>query len=109
MQPADHDFSNICILDFGQLGDVLLSLPAIAAIRDRFPRAKVTVAAGKIPAQLIEDLRLADDVIPVDRVALLRGNKFRSIAEIYKIAADVRRRRFDLVIDLHSLYETNIL
>jgi ADP-heptose:LPS heptosyltransferase len=104
-----HNFQNICIIDLGQLGDVLLSFPAIVAIRKRFPTARITVIAGKIPAQLIEKLGLVDDVMPVDRVALLRGNKLRSIGQIFKFVGEVRRRKFDFVIDLHSLSESNLL
>jgi ADP-heptose:LPS heptosyltransferase len=104
-----QNFQNICIIDLGQLGDVLLSFPAILAIRKRFPTARITVIAGKIPAQFIGKLGLVDDVMPVDRVALLRGNKFRSIGKIFKLVAEVRRRKFDLVIDLHSLSESNLL
>ena len=52
---------------------------------------------------------VADDRITIDRIALRDGNKAASIAEIFRIVSDVRRRKFDLVIDLHSLYETNLL
>ena len=40
------DPRNILVIDFGQLGDVVLSLPALAALRQKFPRARVTVAVG---------------------------------------------------------------
>jgi ADP-heptose:LPS heptosyltransferase len=102
-------FKNICILHFGQLGDVLLALPAITAVRERFSEARITLVAGKLPAQLIDELKIVDEVIAVDRVALLRGNKLRSIGQITKLVGDVRRRKFDFVIDLHSLSETNLL
>ena len=52
---------------------------------------------------------VGDDQIVVDRVALRDGNTFASIGKIFRIIGDVRRRKFDLVIDLHSLYETNLL
>ena len=86
-----------------------LSFPAIMAIRKRFPNARITVIAGKIPAQFIGKLGLVDDVMPIDRVALLRGNKLRSIGQIFKFVGEVRRRKFDFVIDLHSLSESNLL
>jgi ADP-heptose:LPS heptosyltransferase/adenylate kinase family enzyme len=104
-----EQYKNICILHFGQLGDVLLALPAINAIRKKFGKAKITLIAGNLPAQLADELRIVDEVVAVDRVALLRGNKIRSIRKILKLVGDVRRRRFDFVIDLHSLYETNLL
>lgn len=64
---------------------------------------------GKSGADIVGITDFVDEKIVVDRVALLRGNKFWAIGQILKIAADVRRRKFDFVIDIHSLYETNLL
>jgi ADP-heptose:LPS heptosyltransferase len=103
------DPKNILVIDFGQLGDVVLSLPALRAIRERFPSAKITVAAGKAPAQVITLSTYADDTLMVDRVALRDGFTLKSVVQIFKLVGDVRRREFDFVIDLHSLSETNLL
>jgi ADP-heptose:LPS heptosyltransferase len=100
---------NILVIDFGQLGDVVLSLPALTAIRQKFPSAKITVAVGKSCATVIDLANVADDKITVDRVALRDGQRIKSIFQITKLVREVRRRNFDLVIDLHSLPETNLL
>lgn len=103
------DARNILVIDFGQLGDVVLSLPALRAIRERFPEARITVAVGKPGAALIEFSGYADATIPVDRVALRDGAKPLSLLRIARLVSSVRRTRFDFVIDLHSLNETNLL
>jgi ADP-heptose:LPS heptosyltransferase len=103
------DPRTILVIDFGQLGDVVLSLPALAAIRAKFPRARITVAVGVAAAQVVELAGVADETLKVDRVALRDGPKLLSIARIIRLTRDVRSRSFDLVIDLHSLSETNIL
>ncbi|MEJ7713063.1 MAG: glycosyltransferase family 9 protein [Pyrinomonadaceae bacterium] len=100
---------NILVIDFGQLGDVVLSLPALAAIRNKFPRARITVAVGKPGAAVVELSACANEVIVVDRVGLRDGPKLLSIARLITLTREVRSRRFDLVIDLHSLTETNLL
>jgi ADP-heptose:LPS heptosyltransferase len=105
----ENNFQNILVIDFGQLGDVVLSLPALKAIRERFAEAKITLFVGKSPAQFARISGLADEVIMVDRVELRDGPRLRSIREVFRIVGDIRRRRFDLVIDLHSLSETNLL
>jgi heptosyltransferase III len=105
----DYNFQNILVIDFGQLGDVVLSLPALKALREKFPTAKISVLVGKSPAQFVEISGLADEVIMVDRVELRDGPRLRSIKGVFQIVGDTRRRRFDLVIDLHSLSETNLL
>ncbi len=100
---------NILIIHFGQLGDVILSLPSFFAIREKFADAKITVLVGKASAEMIELAGFADDKIVVDRVKLRDSGKLWSIGEILKLAKEIRRRKFDFIIDLHSLAETNLL
>ncbi len=103
------DPRNILVIDFGQMGDVMLSLPALAALRHRFPRARVTVAVGRPGRQIVELAGVADEVLTVDRVELRDGFVPASLLKIGKLVRDVRLRRFDFAVDLHSLSETNLL
>ena len=109
MPVMSFDPRNILVIDFGQLGDVVLSLPALRAIRERFPQAHITVAVGKPGAPIVDLSGYSDATIEVDRVALRDGWKVLSIFRIGKLVKQVRRERFDFVIDLHSLSETNLL
>jgi ADP-heptose:LPS heptosyltransferase len=103
------DPRNILVVDFGQLGDVVMSLPALRAIRERYPHARITVIVGRPGAEIIEMSGYADATIEVDRVSLRDGSKPVSIMRIFRVIKDVRRRKFDFVIDLHSFSETNLL
>ncbi|OLE54362.1 MAG: hypothetical protein AUG51_08825 [Acidobacteria bacterium 13_1_20CM_3_53_8] len=103
------DPRNILVIDFGQLGDVVLSLPALSAIRERFPRARITVAVGTSCAPVVEMSGYADTISAVDRVGLRDGPKPLSVWKIIQFVKKVRAEKFDFVIDLHSLSETNIL
>jgi ADP-heptose:LPS heptosyltransferase len=103
------DPHNILVIDFGQLGDVVLSLPALRAIRERFAEARIAVVVGKPGAAVIDLSGYANDTVVVDRVSLRDGPKLVSIARIAKLVKQVRQQRFDFVIDLHSLSETNLL
>jgi len=103
------DPRNILVIDFGQLGDVVMSLPALRAIRERFPYAKITVAVGKPGKELLNLSGYANEILEVDRVSLRDGPTLISIGRIAKFVAQVRKAKFDFVIDLHSYYETNIL
>ena len=103
------DPGNILVIDFGQLGDVVLSLPALRAIRWRFPDARITVAVGKPANEVVALSGYADEIFEVDRVGLRDGNTLVSIWRIIKFVKQVRQAKFDFVIDLHSLSETNLL
>src|SRR5207302_5324040 len=82
---VSFDPRNILVIDFGQLGDVVLSLPALRAIRERFPRARITVAAGKPGAEVVDLCGYADRTLVVDRVALRDGLKVVSIMNIARL------------------------
>ena len=100
---------NILVIDFGQLGDVVMSLPALRAIRERFPHARITVVVGRPGAEIIEMSGYADATIEVDRVGLRDGFKPLSVLRIFQVVKDERQKKFDFVIDLHSFAETNLL
>jgi ADP-heptose:LPS heptosyltransferase len=106
---VQFDPRNILVIHFGQLGDVVLGLPAFRAIRQRFPNARITVAVGKPANEVIAMSACADEIYEVDRVSLRDGNKLISIGRIIKLVRRVRQAKFDFVIDLHSLSETNLL
>jgi ADP-heptose:LPS heptosyltransferase len=106
---VNFDPRNILVIDFGQLGDVVMSLPALRAIRERFPRARITVMVGRPGAEIVDMSGQADALISVDRVGLRDGFKPVSVMRIFQVVKDVRHRQFDFVIDLHSFSETNLL
>ena len=103
------DPKKVLVIDFGQMGDVVMSLPALRSIRSRFPRAHITIAVGKTGAEVVNLSGYADEVIAVDRVGLRDGFIPLSLFRVFELVKDVRRRKFDFVIDLHSFSETNIL
>lgn len=109
MDKVHPDFKNILVIHFGQLGDVVLGLPALRAIREKFTEAWITLLLGKATGEITKLANISDDQILVDRVQLRDGNQLRSIVEIFRLVSEVRSRKFDLVIDLHSLSETNLL
>jgi len=91
------------------MGDVVLSLPALRAVREHYPQAKITVLAGKAGEGIVRLSGYADAVIAVDRVKMKYGSKLDAGYQIIKLVRQIRRPKFDLVIDLHSLAETNLL
>ena len=81
------DPRNILVIDFGQLGDVVLSLPALLAIRKRFPAARITVAVGKPGAEIVDLAGYANETLVVDRVGLRDGFKPLSVIRVFRTSA----------------------
>jgi ADP-heptose:LPS heptosyltransferase len=106
---TELDARNILVMILGQLGDVVLGLQALNAVRKKYPKARISVLTAKPANEILEISGIADEIIPIDRAALRKGAKLWAIGQMFRLVSDIRKRKFDLVIDLHSLYETNIL
>jgi len=86
------DIESILIIRFKALGDIVLTLPIIRALRQRFPHARmVYVVFDRFREALNGDTGL-DEVVAFPQRFLSRLSFFK----------EIRRRRFDLVLDLIS-------
>lgn len=88
----------IGIIKPSALGDVVQSLPLLAALRGRFPEASISWVIRRDLAGLLHGHPYLADVIPFDR----RGG----LSDLVRLLGDLRRRRFDLVLDLQGLLRT---
>src|SRR6478736_313374 len=61
--------SSLFVLRAGAIGDFVLTIPALSALRHKFPSHRLTLAARADVLPLVHGT-LADDVIPFDSVLL---------------------------------------
>ena len=99
----------VLAIRFARLGDVVLLLPALSSLKHAFPDIRLTLLTGNLCAPLAEMCPAIDEVLAVDRVAMRDGPVRTALRDMHRLVRDVRRRRFDLVIDFHSFRETNLL
>jgi lipopolysaccharide heptosyltransferase II len=82
--------NKILVIRLSSLGDVVLTLPALAALKAAWPKAHLTFLVKKSFAPVLAGLPHVDEVSEFER----RG--------VWGWAREIRRRRFDLVVDLHD-------
>ncbi|MBZ5535289.1 MAG: glycosyltransferase family 9 protein [Acidobacteriia bacterium] len=99
----------ILIIRWARLGDVVLSEPAVRLCRKLFPEAHISYLTGHRCAPVLKMVPAVDEIIALDRVALRDGNKISSIRRIFQFANEMRRRKFDLAIDLVGFRESELL
>ena len=95
---------NILLIRLSSLGDIVLTSPAIRAVRQHFPQAHISMLVGKQSADLLTENPHLDEVIPFDRKA---GN--RDTGQMRRVIRLLRERRFDLVIDFQRKFRTSLL
>jgi lipopolysaccharide heptosyltransferase II len=97
----------ILLIKPSSLGDIVHALPVLAGLRDAYPDAHIAWLVGSSFAPLLADHPLLDEVITFDRHGYGKMLKnWRSLAEFAHFCVGLRRRRFDLVIDLQGLFRS---
>jgi lipopolysaccharide heptosyltransferase I len=97
-------WKNILLIKPSSLGDIVMALPALSALRRSFPQARITWLVRPAFAPLIEGHPHLDEIIHFDRKKL--GKAWYcpfAMKALGSLIADLRRRRFDTVLDLQGL------
>ncbi len=84
----------ILVKEVNWLGDVVMSLPALRAIRRAFPNAHMSVLIKKELASFFEGAGWIDELIPYS----IRKGFFKGLTDRRQIVADLHRRHFDLAV-----------
>ncbi|HTU91856.1 MAG TPA: glycosyltransferase family 9 protein [Gemmataceae bacterium] len=103
-----YNAERIALLKPSALGDIIHSLPVLPALRRRYPNAHITWVINQVYAPLLCGHRDLNDVLPFDRRASHRGWA-AAVRSWLGFLSELRRRRFDLVIDLQGLSRTAVM
>ena len=103
------DLSRILVVRYGRLGDLVLLIPALRALRRRFPSAHISVLVDQRYAAVPEMCSAVDKVIAFDRIGMRDSSWWSGAYSALRSAEVLRRARYDLVIDFHGFRETNLL
>ncbi|MBU2056029.1 MAG: glycosyltransferase family 9 protein [Proteobacteria bacterium] len=104
---------NILIVKLSAIGDVIHTLPALAALRRLYPDADITWVVEEAAADLLADHPDLNRVIVSRRKTWLsglrRGLIIKSLGEMRAFLRELRSRRYDLVIDFHGLLKSAVI
>src|SRR5580704_17691977 len=91
--------TRILVVRLGSMGDVIHALPAVASLKHSFPHSRLTWVIRPKWAGLLEGNPCVDEVIPMERAV---GGALAAIREL-------RRERFDVVIDFQGLLQSAVV
>jgi heptosyltransferase-2 len=97
-------FRKILVRATNWVGDAVMSIPALQALRERFPGARISILARPWVGDLYGREPFCDELIPYEAP---RGAK--GLREKWAIAAELRRRNFDCAILLQNAFESAAL
>src|ERR1700691_434221 len=91
----------ILVKEVNWLGDIVMSLPALRAIRCTWPRAPLAVLIKKELASFFDGARWIDEVIPYSV-----GRGLSGFFDRRRIVGDIRSRRFALGVLFPNSFES---
>jgi heptosyltransferase I len=96
----------VLIIKPSAIGDIVHALPVLPRLKKRWPSAKISWLVAPAGAALIERHPLLDEVIPFERGRYGGWYNPAAMWDLFKFLYQLRRRKFDLVIDLQGLFRS---
>ncbi len=94
------DDQRFLILRMGALGDIVHTLPAVCALREAFPRARIDWLVDEKWAPVLDENPCIDHVVTINR------GSWRNVLECVR---RLRAANYTIAIDFQSLYRSAIL
>ena len=94
----------ILLIRLSSLGDIVLTTPAIRAVRAHFPDAYIAMLVAKQSAEILRENPHLDEIITFDRLA-----KNKDTGEMLRIIRHLRERKFTMAIDFQRKFRTEML
>ena len=105
-----EDISRILIIKPSSLGDVIHTLPLLKALRDQFPQAYIAWLISPEFKDIIEENPYLDQIFVFHKEKW--GNPYRlplTMKDFFSLIRQIRRQRFQLVIDVQGLLRSGIV
>jgi len=104
------NYTNILIIKPSALGDIVLALPALSALRRNYPDARISWLVRPEFAALLENHPHLTEIIPFDRKFL--GKAWfhpGATSALVSLIRRLRQSKFDAVFDFQGLFRTACL
>ena len=86
--------NKILFITLSNIGDVILTLPALDALRDNFPQSNITVLVGPRPKEIFQNNPYIN--------RLIIYNKHSRLKEKIRLFRELKKENFDMVVDLRN-------
>ena len=97
------EFSRILLIKPSALGDVVHTIPVLVKLRARYPRARIDWLITPENAEVVRHHpALSNVVLFARRDFSKRGHRWRAMLAFLDLLKQIRRAKYDLIIDMHG-------
>ena len=97
------EFSRILLIKPSALGDVVHTIPVLVKLRARYPRARIDWLITPENAEVVRHHPALSNVVLFARREFSKpGQKWRATLGFFDLLKQIRRAKYDLVVDMHG-------
>jgi lipopolysaccharide heptosyltransferase I len=97
------EFSRILLIKPSALGDVVHTIPVLVKLRARYPQARIDWLVTPENAEVVRNHpALSNIILFARRDFSKRGRRWRAFLSFSDLLKQIRRAKYDLVIDMHG-------
>jgi heptosyltransferase-1 len=97
------EFSRILLIKPSALGDVVHTIPVLVKLRTRYPQAQIDWLITPENAEVVRHHPALSNVLLFARRDFSkRGRRWRALLAFFNLLKQMRRAKYDLVIDMHG-------
>jgi heptosyltransferase-2 len=94
----------ILIIRTDRIGDVILTTPAIKALRQSFPHSFIAMMVSPLTKDIVEGNPYLDEVIVYDK-----KGKDKGIFSFWRFVSNLKKKNFDISLNFHTKKRVNLI
>lgn len=106
---SENKIRKILIFRTDRIGDLVMTLPAVELLREKYPRSDFHLIAGKWNEPVLKYIKVFDRIDIWSPSWISRGEASDSFFQLFKRATKLRKAKYDLAIDFTSDIRINLL
>ncbi|SKA10742.1 heptosyltransferase-2 [Trichlorobacter thiogenes] len=97
-------YHNILVRSVNWIGDAVMATPALMAVRETYPKARITLLANPMVGQLLQGHPAIDRVLVFDR-----KDEHNGLAGRLRLARQLKHEQFDLALILPNSFDSALI
>lgn len=103
LRPFSSSWKSFLLIQLGDIGDAVLTLPAVQALRSRYPKTRIAVCVRDKAKDIMLDCPWLDEVFVVSKAPEGKSeNPVEKLLRYTRWFSDLRNRHFDVAIELRT-------
>lgn len=104
-----HSIRRILLIKLSALGDIVMTLPLLPAIQNRFPQAKIDWLVNKSFQDLLKNQKYLHQILLFQRKEWGRKSFWKNRQTFFQLLRDLKNSHYDLVLDFQGLLRSGFL